>query len=198
LSLITFGKRRIRFHDERPFERAEYISYEEFRRLFDAASPQLQPVLLIGYYTGMRVNEILKLTWDKVDLSTGFIHLEHTDTKNNSARNVPINEEIVETLKSLAKVRHVSGRVFLRGGQPINSIRKPFNTAKKKAGLEKLVFHDLRGIAATNLLRAMGDQKLAMSITGHKTPAVFQRYVRVTEERQKELMDRMTKMVRHP
>jgi hypothetical protein len=42
----------------------------------------------------------------------------------------------------------------------------------------------------------MGYQKLAMSITGHKTPAVFQRYVRVTAERQKELMDEMTEMVR--
>ena len=116
---------------------------------------------------------------------------------NNSVAEIPeADEEIVESLKSLEKVRHMSGRVFLRDGQPMNSIRKAFNTAKRKAGLDSLVFHDLRGIAATNLLRAMGDQKLAMSITGHKTPAVFQRYVRVTEERQKELMDRMTKMVK--
>jgi hypothetical protein len=49
--------------------------------------------------------------------------------------------------------------------------------------MENLVFHDLRGIAATNLLRAMGDQKLAMSITKHKTHAVFQRYVERAIER---------------
>ena len=35
----------------------------------------------VAYLTGMRGGEILKLTWEKVDLKSGFIRLKAEDTK---------------------------------------------------------------------------------------------------------------------
>jgi integrase len=39
-----------------------------------------------------------------------------------------------------------------------------------------LIFHDLRRSAVRGLIRAGVTQKTAMTITGHETIAVFQRY----------------------
>ena len=48
---------------------------EEWSRLYEAAAAWFQPVLLTGYHTGMRLEEILTLTWDRVDLEKSRIFL---------------------------------------------------------------------------------------------------------------------------
>jgi integrase len=47
---------------------------------------------------------------------------------------------------------------------------------RSKMQYRGLIFHDLRRSAVRGLIRAGVSQKTAMSITGHKTVAVFQRY----------------------
>jgi uncharacterized protein YecE (DUF72 family) len=51
------------------------LSDEEWGRLYDAARPHLQPVLLTAYQLGQRFGEVTGLTWDRVDLKRGFITL---------------------------------------------------------------------------------------------------------------------------
>ena len=43
------------------------------------------------YWTGMRFREILKITWDKVDLSNGIIKLEAADTNEEMPKRIPIS-----------------------------------------------------------------------------------------------------------
>ena len=49
------------------------------------------------------------------------------------------------------------------------------------AGIENLRFHDLRHACTTNAWRAGVDNFTIMSITGHKTMAVFERYHTIEE-----------------
>ena len=68
----------------------------------------------------MRQGEILKLTWDKVDLERNFIRLPGTDTKNGSKRRIPIHPRVREMLINLPRGLHTN-RVFLSRGKPVNN-----------------------------------------------------------------------------
>ena len=56
------------------------LSDEEWGRLYDAARPHLQPVLLTAYQLRQRFGEVTGLTWDRVDLKRGFITLSALDS----------------------------------------------------------------------------------------------------------------------
>ena len=93
------------------------LSDEEWGRLYDAAKPYLQPVLLTAYQLRQRFGEVTGLTWDRVDLKRGFI-LRALDTKTETVRQVPMTPDVKVTLQGLAKVRSLATRhVFTYRGQ---------------------------------------------------------------------------------
>jgi integrase len=175
----------VTFLDEQNM-RNRVLTPEEFQRMVDFSPEYLKPVLLCAYHTGMRRGEILGLTWDRVDLKSGFIRLKETDTKTSESRSIPIGRELSETLRRLPVALDAQGHrvlyVFTRYGQPIKSVREIFARVCKEAGITDFVFHDLRHTATTNLRRAGVDALTAMKITGHKTMAVFRRYNTIDED----------------
>jgi integrase len=58
--------------------------------------------------------------------------------------------------------------------------------ACKRAGFEGWLFHDLRRTAVRNLERADVSRSVAMSLTGHKTEAVYRCYVVADKRAQSE------------
>jgi integrase len=163
-------------------ERDRVLTAEEWGQLYQAAPTHLQPILLVAYRLGPRLSEIMRLTWDRVDLSRGFIKLRSVDTKTKDPRLVPLTPDVHAALANLAKVRRLdTNRVFLYEGKPIESVKTAFHTAVRNAEIEDLRFHDLRHCAATNLRRAGVDTVTAMRIVGHKSEKMHKRYNSVSE-----------------
>ena len=157
------------------------LTQKEFTLLYECCAPHLKPVVLTAYYTGMRRAEILKLTWDKVDLKNGFIRLAADMTKTSTARTVPLHPKVIAVLKQLPIGLH-ERRVFLWKGKPFDEIKTGFKGACRRAKLDDFTFHDLRHCALNNLRLAGNDYFRIMAASGHKTTAVFKRYNLVTED----------------
>jgi len=161
--------------------RKGFLEYEQYARLRQQLPHYLRPVLAMGFYTGMRLGEILQLRWENISLLDAQVRLDPGSTKNDEPRTTPLVGELLEMLKMESHKHLASEFVYTRDGQPIGSFRKAWLSACKRVGLEGLLFHDLRRTGVRNLVRAGVPERVAMAISGHKTRAVFERYNIVSE-----------------
>jgi integrase len=193
--------------------RKGFFEYAEYLALKDALPEYLKPIVTFAYHSGWRKAEILGLTWDKVDLEEGTVRLDPGETKNEEGRTLYMNEELLNEMHNVQSNRHLGcPYVFHRDGDPIKGFRKAWNKAcveagffevlknedgtpvivKDKKGNEKVVkvptkiFHDFRRTAVRDMVRSGVPERVVMTISGHKTRNVFDRYNIVSDQDLKE------------
>ena len=176
--------------------RDNILTVEQFQRLVNALPHHTKAILATGFYTGMRKGEIVKLTWDKVNLDKRTIQLEATDTKDKEARTIPICNPLMEILKSVPRALH-DNHVFLFKGKPVTDLRTALKTACKSAGIPYgrftkggFIFHDLRHSFNTYMRKAGVPESVIMEITGHSTREMFDRYNTIDHEDRREAINR--------
>ncbi len=150
----------------------------------------LRPVVAFAYITGWRVkSEVLPLCWRQVDFSNGTVRLDAGTTKNGEGRVFPMTTELRELLEAQWQATKAAEKkrgeiipwVFHRQGVPIRYFRRSWASACKAAGCPARIPHDFRRTAVRNLVRAGIPERVAMTMTGHKTRSVFERYNIVSE-----------------
>ncbi len=143
-------------------------------------------MFVVGYHVGNRAGELKKLKWHQVDLKGGEIRLNRKQTKGKKNRTLPIYGDMASWLGMQKTQRDEfwpdCELVFHYLGKPVGSHIKGWNRACESAGLAGLHFHDLRRSAVRNLERSGVPRRIAMSITGHKTESIYQRYDIVSQQ----------------
>jgi integrase len=176
----------------------EADQYEAVRRLLP---DDLQLAVTLAHTYGWRTqSEVLTLERRQLDLdagTAGTIRLDAGSTKNDDGRVVYITPELkgllrahLERVKALEKkigriIRyvfpHFSGVLVKTPRRPVlgerrQDFRRAWATACRRAGCPGMLRHDFRRTAVRNLVDAGVSERVAMTITGHKTRSVFDRY----------------------
>ena len=182
--------------------RTGFLTGAEVGRLLGYLPAYLRPLTEAAYITGRRRGELIGLRWAQVDWETGTIRLERGTTKSGEPRSFPFAahprlEVILRGLREEVSARErASGRlcpwVFHREGRQVRGwYYDGWRTACRKAGVPDRLFHDLRRSAVRNLIRAGVSENVSMSISGHKTRSVFDRYHIISSQDQTEAVRKL-------
>jgi integrase len=177
--------------------RDRILTEQEYESLLANAPNRLKDILTIGYWTGMRKGEILRLTWDKIFFKERVIRLTAQDTKEGRAKSIPISDHVYDMLK--ASVRHLhDNHVFLYYGRPIKHFSTALKTCCEKAKIVwgrdvegGFIFHDLRHTFVTDMRKAGVQKSVRMSITGHAPKDMDDRYNRVDDKDRLEAISKL-------
>ena len=177
------------------FEEHQYVAVR-------AKLPEdLQVAVTITHTYGWRTqSEVLTLERRHLDLAAGTLRLDPGTTKNDDGRLVYLTPELTTLLTAqvgrVKLLERTLGRVIpflfphLTGLDPQRphsarrtllgarwqDFRRAWATACRDAGVPGKLRHDFRRTAVRNLVASHVSEKVAMTITGHKTRAVFDRY----------------------
>ncbi len=107
------------------------------------------------------------------------IRLERNQTKTNTSRGLYMTGDF---LKMMLKAKEARNReypncpwvVHLKD-QRVKNFDHAGPALMKRLGLSGFLFHELRRTGVRNLVRAGVPETVAMKISGHKTPSVFDR-----------------------
>ena len=156
----------------------------------------MRDITITAFYTGMRLNELMKLTWRNVDLTTRIITVGDEDftTKGRNQRYIPICEEVLAILsKRLPKVHKVHNEksyVFCKpNGFPFTGdfISKMFKRTCKAAGIDKAIhFHSLRHSFASNLAQRGISLYTIKELLGHSSISTTEIYSHLNMDSLKE------------
>ena len=181
--------------------RTGFFEPEQFRAVYRHLPPYAQPVAQFAYTTGWRLqSEVLPLRWTQVDFTAGTVRLEVGTTKTREGRTFvmpPALRACLESRRALTDalqrehgviIPYVFHRTLtsrrrktIEPGVPIKGFRRAWRTACRAAGVPGRIPHDFRRTAIRNMVRAGIPERVAMTMSGHKTRSVFERYNIVSE-----------------
>jgi integrase len=208
-------------------ERHEFrtLSSDEARAfLKEAEGDRHHALYALALTTGMRQGELLALQWRNVDLKRATLHIRGSLERRaktlaigqpktrTSRRQVRLTATAVEALRQ-HRLRQNEERLRVGAawedndlvfctevGTPAsasNLLNRSFRPLLKRAGIERIRFHDLRHTAATLLLEQGLHPKLVSEMLGHSTIAItLDLYSHVTESMHKQAADAMDAILR--
>ncbi|MHB8232927.1 MAG: tyrosine-type recombinase/integrase [bacterium] len=173
-------------------KRLRYLADDEAERLISNCDNYLKPIVITALNTGMRKSEILNLTWDRVDMLNRVILLD--TTKNGERREIPINDNLYESLSGIVRRINVKHVFFNpRTVKPYNDIKKGFSAALGKSHILDFRFHDLRHTFASQLVMKSVDLATVRDLMGHKDIKMTLRYSHLSKTHLKEAVGALDK-----
>lgn len=205
------AKTKIPAYDE-PKKEMRPITGTEITRFLDAIKgTAYESLFFVALFTGARESELIGLSWDCVDFSTGKIHLYRqlkrtrekngkyifSSLKNNQSRTFTAPDEVIDVLR---KTKIKQNECKLKAGSIWNNpdnlvftdetgkhiathtLYRSFKKIASAIGIPELRFHDLRHSYATLALERGVDSKTVSKNLGHATVAfTLDKYGHVSE-----------------
>lgn len=158
-------------HDEEPFE-PHPIDEQEIKILLPHISIEVRPCVAIGFYTGLRRQELLGLRWENIDFTRKTVFIPKV--KTGLPRTLGLTADIEQILQKLNPQK--SGLVF--GTVTEDKLKYQLNRASAKSGIGHIRPHDLRHSFAVNFLNRGGRIEQLQRLLGHQKITTTQLYLR--------------------
>ena len=191
----------------------KYLTESELKKLLNAANldhsikgQRNKVMLYLLYATGVRVSELVNLTFDQIHFDTGFIQLVG---KGNKERSIPLPKNILELLRYYREQIHpklIPANINIDRKQqnfifitlhknhikPMS--RQLFWLALKKILVKSNILknispHSLRHSLATHLFEKGADITLVQLILGHENLSTVQIYTHLENKQVRKVYD---------
>ncbi len=198
-------------------KKVDCFTQGEQKRIEKAVGLDKRPKMfgvVLCLYTGLRIGELLALTWTDIDFKKGVLSVNKTcfDGKNeqgklcrlqnapktlSSKREIPIPKQLLFALRELKKNSKSKQVIEDKNGKlvSVRSYQRSFELLLKKIGFSQKCFHSLRHTFATRALECGMDVKTLSELLGHKSPTVtLNRYAHSMTKHKREMMNKLGKL----
>ncbi len=128
----------------------------------------------------------MSLRWDQVDFKENLIQVGRGKTIGGDFRMIPMNSLLTNVLSC---VKNIGAYVFCNAeGNRYGNVRRSFESAVRRSGIDYICFHDLRHTFATRYMER-GDILTLKDILGHKTIEMTMRYAHPTLDKKRWCME---------
>lgn len=160
-----------------------YTDFELIDMLAAARDQQERVILLLGAHGGLRVSEMLRLTWDDIDLRRGELLVK--GGKGNKTALVSLTPKLAAALRELKHEATIDG-----DGRPhVLLLRSQYGVFHRlerlclRAHVDFKGIHALRHAAGTRLYRQTGDLGQVQDHLRHATLDMARRYAKSDRRR---------------
>ena len=167
-----------------------FLEEPEALKIVSCADEWIKPIIMIGLYTGLRLSNVLEMTWDQIEAE--WIRVDQT--KNDKAVKIPISAPLMDTLKFLGRVRNLNdNRLFPHEGRFDAfklKVQRACKRAHKKSGFEWLrAFHDYRHFFISHLVNQGVNMAVVAELAGHNNLTMTKRYSHVNDKAKRDAVE---------
>lgn len=184
--------------------RERYLLPEEAALLLEKArqqpSPDLHDAISLALCTGLRLGELVRLTWADVDFHANILTVR-SETRRKPGGKVPLNADARELLMQRKKGAQEGDLIFGATARDAGgSLSQKFNRIVQSAGLndgitdprKKIVFHSLRHTFASWLALAGTDIYRIKILMRHQTIAMTMRYAHLIPDATRDAVNKIS------
>lgn len=188
---------------EKGRKRKQAFTVEQVQKLLATAQGEWKGAILAGYTTGMRLGDVVNLSWENIDFDNGVIAFYQGKTQSESdddATVIGLHPDFEAHLKGI-KVRALMGPIFPgladRQSSGRSGLSMEFARIMAKAGIKSatirekqgmgrrvhaLSFHSFRHSAATAIFKSKVIEEVQKRVTGHSRGQTLKHYTHVDLE----------------
>ena len=153
------------------------LSGDEIAAILDMPEAKDRLMILTALFTGMRLNEVLSLTWDDTDFGKGIIHV--FQSKTGKTFDIPLSDCLRTALEAFRT--HPTGLRVFEDREITHRVVVGYSTyfsgLFKDMGIAGFTFHNLRHTFASLMQSDLGiGAVVVQGMTGHSSLGMLQKY----------------------
>jgi len=166
----TKGVNRLKVTDAK---KPRFLTKEEIKCLLESCGDELYPIFYTFIFTGMRLGELLNLTWDDVKLDKRRIYIQKKDfwQPKTGERIIPMSDGIHDLLARLHEERKPKAKFVFpgkNGSRLTIRLRERLIVVARRCGFDDVTkIHTLRHTFASHLVMSGVDLPTVQKLMGH-------------------------------